>query len=259
MQWLASVGTNLLTHCRRSDDRNGEPATSEHLRLVARSPVPPAAARFKKGSDLRYLSGTQAQIDPAGFLAVTFSTDALIESVSPSAEQLTEYTPRELVGQPLTQILADCSIFEVPCMMESARLSGHWEGELIHRSLGGKCFAARAMLTPLAGENESVRGYLLVSMPAVSCETTDYAINPPDLAANLRRISHELNNPLAVMMGFAQLILLNTRCEGQIRADMEKLYAELKCVIQVVDQLHSYAIALQEEPSHGRAPLAKQA
>lgn len=145
-------------------------------------------------------------------------------------------------------------------MMESARLSGHWEGELIHRSRGGKCFKARAALTPLAGVNERAQGYLLVSMPAVSSEAGASIIHVPDLAVNLRRISHELNNPLAVMMGFAQLILLNTRCEGQIRSDMEKLYAELKCVIQVVDQLHSYAIGLQEEPpSRGSAPLAKEA
>ena len=31
-----------------------------------------------------------------------------------------------------------------------------------------------------------------------------------DIAANLREFAHDLNNPLAVIMGFAQLLVLNS-------------------------------------------------
>jgi hypothetical protein len=40
---------------------------------------------------------------------------------------------------------------------------------------------------------------------------------------------------------------------------MEKLHAELKRVIQVVEKLHGYAIALEGERSAERTPLAEQA
>ena len=63
----------------------------------------------------------------------------------------------------------------------------------------------------------------------------------------LRETAHELNNPLAVMMGFIQLILLDLRCEGKMRSDMERLYAEMKRIVQTVEKMHSYAISLQEE------------
>jgi hypothetical protein len=40
--------------------------------------------------------------------------------------------------------------------------------------------------------------------------------------------------------------MLNAQCAGKVRADMEKLFSELKRVVQVVERLHGYALSLQE-------------
>jgi PAS domain S-box-containing protein len=200
----------------------------------------------------------QAHADAARWMAVTISTDGLIASLSSRAEQLTGYAAEDLIGRPVTHIMADRSIFDVPRMLDSAKEWGYWDGEVVHRSRSGKSFEARATLTPLAGQDDSVWGYLLVSMPDAPAGVTCNSVPLRDVAAKLRMISHELNNPLAVMMGFAQLILLNTRCDGQIRIDMEKLYSELKRVIQVVERLHNYAIALQDEYSADQAAVGSE-
>jgi len=200
----------------------------------------------------------QTHADAAGWMAVTISTDGLIASLSSRAEQLTGYTAEDLIGRPVTHIMADRSIFDVPRMLDSAKEWGYWDGEVVHRSRNGKSFEARATLTSLAGQDDSVWGYLLVSMPDTPIGVTCNNVPLRDVAAKLRMISHELNNPLAVMMGFAQLILLNTRCDGQIRTDMEKLYSELKRVVQVVERLHSYAIALQDEHSAEQAAVGSE-
>lgn len=67
-----------------------------------------------------------------------------------------------------------------------------------------------------------------------------------EVAKELRTLVHELNNPLAVMMGFTQLILLNNRCDGAVRADLDKVYSEMKRVARAVEKLHSYALSLQQ-------------
>jgi signal transduction histidine kinase len=154
--------------------------------------------------------------------------------------------------------MADRSILEVMHMMDSAVRRGHWEGEISYLSRSGKCVGARGTLARLAGRDQIAGGYLLVSVVAPSGQSRE-EIPIRDVAANLRVISHELNNPLAVIMGFAQLILLNTRCEGQVRSDMEKLYSELKRVIQVVEELHGYAVALQDNERASLPAVAKQA
>ena len=89
----------------------------------------------------------------------------------------------------------------------------------------------------------------LLSVLSVLAGRADSGYEHPavrDVAAKLRTFAHELNNPLAVMMGFTQLIMLNAQCSGKVRADMEKLFSELKRVIHVVERLHGYAISLQE-------------
>ena len=180
-------------------------------------------------------------------MVVTLSSDGLISSLSNTAELLTGYSAHELVGRPVTMILADRSIFEVPQMMRAAVDWGAWSGELMHRNRSGKAFKAGASLMQLTSHENNSAGFLLLS---------DLQEKPLGDAANatlyevlthFRETAHELNNPLAVMMGFIQLILLDLRCEGKMRSDMERLYAEMKRIVQIVERMHSYAISLQEE------------
>lgn len=185
--------------------------------------------------------------DSARWLAVTFSYDGLISSISPGAEQVIGYSAQDLAGRPITQILADRSVFEVARMMESAKESGSWEGKIVHLNRSGFSFEAAGNISALLGRDSPRTGFLLVSTLAGRADSNGYEqIALREVAAKLRTLAHELNNPLAVMMGFTQLIMLNAQCSGKVRADMEKLFSELKRVIQVVERLHGYALSLQE-------------
>jgi PAS domain S-box-containing protein len=196
----------------------------------------------------------------AHWMAVTFAADGLITSLSWNSEQLTGYASKELVGHPITHILADHTAFEISHMMESAREWGAWEGEIVHRSRSGKSLEAQGKLSLLSSRGNSFDGYLLIS--AIRNASRDIPGSNGDLstvAARLRALSHELNNPLAVMMGFAQLILLNSNCSGKIRTDMEKVYSEMQRVINAVGKLHSYALTLQgHAPSEQIPPYPEQ-
>ncbi len=79
-----------------------------------------------------------------------------------------------------------------------------------------------------------------------------------EVGEELRALVHELNNPLAVMMGFTQLMLLNDPPEGKMQADLDKVYSEMKRVARAVEKLHAYAVSLQhhrlsrDENAYGR-------
>ena len=101
----------------------------------------------------------------------------------------------------------------------------------------------------LAGEGNLPAGFLLVSnlnkSPSVhACDNAVVA----DIATSLREFVHDLNNPLAVVMGFAQLLELNSDCNGKVQADIEKISEELKNVVHIVERLHGYAISLGDKP-----------
>jgi len=158
------------------------------------------------------------------WLAVTFTGDAVVRGLSPNAEQITGYSAPEIVGRPLTQILADRSVFEVQQMMLAAREWGIWEGEIIHRDRGGRTFNARGFVSTLSGRGGPDDGFLLIStLPQILPEGgTNEQLH--EVGTRLRSITHQLNNPLAVIMGFTQLILIELPPEGKVRADVERLY-----------------------------------
>lgn len=193
------------------------------------------------------------------WLAATLSSEGLIKALSSEAEQFTGYSVQELVGRPVTQILSDSSALEVPRMLDVANEWGHWQGEIVHKVRGGKFLEGRGMLSLLAGAGNCSTGYLLLSdlntaSALDNCEDSDLM----EVASNLRTFAHDLNNPLAVVMGFTQLLILNANCQGNIRSDVEKLYSELKRVIQVVEGLHKYAISLYDRPRQNESVASSQ-
>jgi PAS domain S-box-containing protein len=186
--------------------------------------------------------------DGAPLLAINFSPDGIVSSISSSAENLLGYTPEDVLGVPVTQILADRSVFEVLEMINTARRHGAWRGTVVHRSKEGRPLEVHGQVVPLAGSDGLAESYLMLSSftePPQQGTPADAALK--EVAAKLRSFAHELNNPLAVTMGFTQLILLNMGADGKNTADMERLYSEMKRLIQVVEKLQSYAISLQSD------------
>lgn len=187
------------------------------------------------------------------WFAVTLSSDALIESISPGAEKCIGYAPRELRGQPVTRILADDSAFEIPHMLDAAAKWGHWEGGIVHCNRAGEPVEARGSLSLLAGDKNQAGGYLLISnFDAFPSPNAGADPNLKGVSECLRGIAHDLNNPLAVLMGFAQLLTLNTNCPVTIQADIERVLTELKRMALVVERLHDYAMSLDEKSRRDR-------
>jgi signal transduction histidine kinase len=185
----------------------------------------------------------------SSWLAATLSTDAIITSLSYGAEQFMGYSPQELVGHPITQILSIPTAFEVGRMLDAANQWGHWQGEIIHRTRAGKNLEARCTVSLLSGSSNCSTGYLVFSsLTTKSAPNKSANTIEAEIAGKLRAFSHDLNNPLAVIMGFTQLLILNPNCQGTVKKDVEKLYSELKRVIQVVDSLHSYAMTMYDKP-----------
>ncbi len=183
------------------------------------------------------------------WFAATLSLECIITHSSPGTDQFTGYSAKELVGRPITQLLSDSSAFALIQILDEVNKAGHWEGKIIHRTRAGISVEARSTLSLLIGAEHRPAGFLLFSClikPSGSVAQDDFAIS--EVGSRLRAFAHDLNNPLAVMAGFSQLLMMNSDCQGTMRADVEKLYSELQRVIQTVETLHRYAISLHEKP-----------
>jgi signal transduction histidine kinase len=167
--------------------------------------------------------------------------------VSAAVEPLTGFSPQELVGSSAIIILEDSSAFALPRILAEAAENGFWEGDIAHRTRSGERRLADGMVSPLAGPKNA--GYLLLSNlngPQAENETDQSALAA--VSMTLRSYAHDLNNPLTVMMGFTQLLLLNDACSGKVRDDLEKVFAGLQQVVRLVGEMHQYAYSICESP-----------
>jgi signal transduction histidine kinase len=167
----------------------------------------------------------------------------------PQAPKISLATRRELLNKPLTRIPADDSAFEVPQMLDAAGKWGHWEGGVTLQTSDGHSIEGRGAIAFLAGGENHSGGYLLISnlehSPAGETGTDSMLA---EVSARLRALAHDLNNPLAVMMGFTQLLSLDAACPATVQADIQKVHSELKRVVEFVEKLHGYAVSLCEKP-----------
>jgi nitrogen-specific signal transduction histidine kinase len=182
------------------------------------------------------------------WLAVTLSPEAIITSFSNGADEFTGYSVHELVGRPIAQILSDRSAFEMQHALDSAQKCGYWEGKIAYRGRNGSHEEARRTVILPANRISQNSEYLLISgFDEPVNAGNDSNVNGAEVGTHLRTLAHELNNPLAAMMGFAQLAILNTNCPEDIRSDIETIYSELQRVAQIVERLHDYGISLHKK------------
>lgn len=182
------------------------------------------------------------------WIILTMTRDGLISEIARTTEKSTGYSSGELIGMPVTRILADASVFELEGMLKAVEKDGYWSGKLFHMDSGGRVLEAEGML--YRHEQEGSAAYSLASvsgLPPASTVRPDESLQ--QVSARLRGLAHEMNNPLAIIMGFAQLVMLDPRCEGSLRVNLDKMYSEIQRITDVLEKLQVYARGLQEKPT----------
>lgn len=184
-----------------------------------------------------------------GWAAIILAGDATIRGLSPAAERLAGCSGGLLLGRPVTEILADRSVFDAARMLSAAREQGIWKGAICFRGARGEPLHSRGLLVPLRGE-EPEGGFLLL-IPEAQPETVPGEGILLETASRMRALAHRMNNPLAVVMGFAQLLLMEMPEGNPDREHVARMYAEMKRLAEAVEMLHDYAVSLEPVPEAG--------
>ena len=186
------------------------------------------------------------QTSSANHMLLTLTADGLVSSVSSETVRILGALTGGCIGTPVTKILADRSAYEIPRILRNARDSGNWEGEMVFRNSEGNELGLRATIFSLLDRSGQLCSFALVAAPAETPASGVARDETSEVSAKLRNVSHELNNRLAVVMGFAQLVMLDKRCQESMRSHMEKAFAEIQRVVEIVEDLHHFAQSLQK-------------
>lgn len=188
----------------------------------------------------------------SSWMAVTFFPDGIIRSLAPRGPSLSA-EPSELVGCHITHLLAPASVLELPQMIRTARESGSWEGEISLRGGDGRSFPASGCLAVVSGMELTEETFLLLSMSRDSKPGAGAGLDLHEVGNRMRDIAHQLNNPLAVMMGYAQLVLMDMPAGGRLRADVELIFEQTQRIAGLVEKLREFGAFLQGATQAGHA------
>ncbi len=190
-------------------------------------------------------------INMPGWFFVTLSPQIFVTALSSDMDGFAGFASREMIGCPITKFLADKTVYEMPHIMDTVKENGKWEGEIFCLDRSGREIPAKSNLVVLSDNENRDMGYLLLLRRNEMRDSNgnDFGSVYAEVGSRLRDLVHDLNNPLAVVMGSTQLLTLSSHCTGKMRVDIEKLYSELEKVVRVVEKLHRYAFSLCEKAS----------
>ena len=177
-------------------------------------------------------------------VAVTFSGDTRVTSLSAAMENVDGFNQDAIIGQSVAQMLADRTAFELPQILDTVRAKGMWEGEVNFRNGSDMPVPTRGTVLPLS----SGAGYLLLAKPMPEGGETDASDSlSAQIGHHIRKLVHQMNNSLAIIMGSTQLLAMNSRSAEKMQSDIEKIYSEIGRMALVVESLQEYARSLCEK------------
>jgi len=182
---------------------------------------------------------------------VTFDCDTRVTSLSPGIEAIAGHSRNEVIGESVAQMLADVTVFQLPQILDTVKSEGIWEGEINFRHCNKAPVQTHGTVLPLSEGNNGNSEYLLLIRPGETYDEGGTVVSSicSEIGHRVRKLVHETNNSLAIIMGSTQLLSMNSSHTEKTQSDIEKIYTELGRVALVVETLHEYAHSLCERAS----------
>lgn len=170
------------------------------------------------------------------------SVDGVVVDANPAAQRLLGGELDHLVGLPLDG-LCDLDLDDVRRRLEPAAPGAAATFTTTGRRLGGATFPAGADVSVVEIEDDPclvVHLRDLTEATRIQGELVQ-AQKMDAIAVLVAGVSHELNNPLAAIIAFSELIRRDTRLPAELRADAEMLVSEADRTRRIVSNLLDFA------------------
>ena len=140
----------------------------------------------------------------------------------------------------LTGYIAEEAIGQTPRMLKSARqdasfyqdlwqtiLSGQvWHGEIVNRRKDGRLYTEEQIITPVRDERGEISHFVAIKQDITERKRLQEQLIQSEKLATLGQliagIAHELNNPLAAMVGHAQMLRLGQQ-DAKVAARADRI------------------------------------
>jgi len=206
-------------------------------------------------SEMRYRN----IFDGASDAIYTLDTTGVLTSVNAATSRMTGYGSDELIGRSLSPFLDTDELEMIADNFRAARAGEPRHFECHFTRKDGERLLCSVTHTPVRSEDEII-GVLGIARDVTGQHRA--AAEREELRRQLSQsqkleaigqlvsgVAHELNNPLAAVMAYAQLVLSGTSLDGDDRLAVETMLQETKRAARIVSNLLTFARQHQPERS----------
>ncbi len=187
-----------------------------------------------------------AAIEQVGEAIVMTDAQGIIQFVNPAFKRMTGYRGREVIGQN-PRILKSGKQDELfyRNLWDTVSNGKTWAGQMVNKRKDGSLYTQEATISPVRDASGQITNYV-----AVQRDITDHL----RLAAQFQQaqkmeaigllaggVAHDFNNMLSVILGYAELVLLNVDLGQSLRANIEEIIKAANRSADITRQLLAFA------------------
>ncbi len=193
-----------------------------------------AIRRFKAEEQVRKLMRAVEQ-SPA--TVVITDTKGVIEYVNPKFTQLTGYAPEEVLGQnPRILKSGEQTAEFYRQMWDTIKAGQEWRGEFHNRKKDGELFWEFSSISPVRDPDGNITHFVAVKEDVTERKQMEAERERliSELDAFAHTVAHDLKNPLAAVLGFAELLT----AEG-VELSSKDVGESLAAITQSAKKMHN--------------------
>ncbi len=218
------------------------------------------AERKRAEESLRKLSRAVEQ-SPA--MTIITDPNGIIEYVNPRFTEVTGYTLEEAAGETPRILKSDeTPLEEYEKLWETITAGKEWRSEMRNRKKNGELYWALLTISPITNQDGTLRHFLGISEDITERKRTeDEARRQRNELAQLGRViimgematslAHELNQPLTVISGCAQVCLKRLRSDGgkpeELLESMEQVTEQAERANQIIHRVRRFIQKKEQE------------
>lgn len=197
---------------------------------------------IKRKNQELFLSKLTQAVEQSPSLILITDMNGLIEYANPKFCETTEYTETELQGNCTRALRSGHHTQEFYQNLWSTILSGNkWTGEIYNKTKSGVYYWEFASIAPLKNKEGKITHFIKVAENITEIKKAEQEkIKAEKLQTVLETagaVSHELNQPLQIIMGYSELLITKLQDNDSLKKQIEHIIKNINRIVEITEKI----------------------